>query len=282
MAGLGRGVKCNIIAQKSCRTSPTRKLCCSLSHGISLQYPSKRSPIVASTLRPMLSNQPAHPSQSPIESSSPQGTKLKILLVDDHAIVRVGLKQMLADAFAQLEVTEVGTGQEALAKAQEASWDLVVLDINLPDTNGLDVLKKLKTFRTELPVVVLSFHPEEQYAVRALKSGASAYVTKDTAPQELATAIKTVLAGRQYVTATLAELLEAMPLHAAGKPLHTLLSDRELQVLSMIGGGKSVTEIAVALDLSVKTVSTYRMRLLSKLQLKTTSALIRYALTHHL
>jgi len=117
---------------------------------------------------------------------------------------------------------------------------------------------------------------------RALKSGASAYVTKDTAPQELATAIKTVLAGRQYVTPTLAERLEAMPLHAAGKPLHTLLSDRELQVLSMIGGGKSVTEIAVALDLSVKTVSTYRMRLLSKLQLKTTSALIRYALTHHL
>jgi DNA-binding NarL/FixJ family response regulator len=239
-------------------------------------------PIVAGTLRPMLSNQSAHPSQSPIESPSPQGAMLKILLVDDHAIVRVGLKQMLADAFAQLEVTEVGTGQEALAKAQEASWDLVVLDINLPDTNGLDVLKKLKTLRTALPVVVLSFHPEEQYAVRALKSGASAYVTKDTAPQELATAIKTVLAGRQYVTPTLAERLEAMPLHAAGKPLHTLLSDRELQVLSMIGGGKSVTEIAVALDLSVKTVSTYRMRLLSKLQLKTTSALIRYALTHHL
>jgi DNA-binding NarL/FixJ family response regulator len=230
----------------------------------------------------MLSNQSAHPSQSPIESPSPQGAMLKILLVDDHAIVRVGLKQMLADAFAQLEVTEVGTGQEALAKAQEASWDLVVLDINLPDTNGLDVLKKLKTLSTALPVVVLSFHPEEQYAVRALKSGASAYVTKDTAPQELATAIKTVLAGRQYVTPTLAERLEAMPLHAAGKPLHTLLSDRELQVLSMIGGGKSVTEIAVALDLSVKTVSTYRMRLLSKLQLKTTSALIRYALTHHL
>jgi two-component system, NarL family, invasion response regulator UvrY len=231
----------------------------------------------------MLSNQPIHPSQShPVEAATPQTAKLKILLVDDHAIVRVGLKQMLTDAFAQVEVTEVGTGQDALANVQAASWDLIILDINLPDTNGLDVLKKLKTLRSGLPVVVLSFHPEEQYAVRALKSGASAYVTKDTAPEELATAIKTVLAGRQYVTATLAERLEAMPLHAAGKPLHTLLSDRELQVLSMIGGGKSVTEIAVALDLSVKTVSTYRMRLLSKLQLKTTSALIRYALTHHL
>lgn len=241
----------------------------------------KRSSIVAVRLRPMLPNQ-STPSQSPIEAESPHSTALRILLVDDHAIVRVGLKQMLTDAFEQLDVTEVGTGQEALAKVQEGSWDLVVLDINLPDTNGLDVLKKLKALRTGLPVVVLSFHPEEQYAVRALKSGASAYVTKDTAPQELATAIKTVLAGRQYVTATLAERLEAMPLHAAGKPLHTLLSDRELQVLSMIGGGKSVTEIALALDLSVKTVSTYRMRLLSKLQLKTTSALIRYALTHHL
>jgi two-component system invasion response regulator UvrY len=207
---------------------------------------------------------------------------MKILLVDDHAIVRVGLKQMLTDAFDQLDITEVSTGQEALAKAQDTSWDLVILDINLPDTNGLDVLKKLKALRASLPVVVLSFHPEEQYAVRALKGGASAYVTKDSAPQELATAIQTVLAGRQYVTPSLAERLGSMPLQGAGKALHTLLSDRELQVLSMIGSGKSVTEIATALDLSVKTVSTYRMRLLSKLQLKTTSALIRYALTHHL
>jgi DNA-binding NarL/FixJ family response regulator len=227
----------------------------------------------------MLSNQAANVAQS-IDSSD--GARLKILLVDDHAIVRVGLKQMLVDAFQQLEVTEVGTGQEALTKVQQTAWDLVVLDINLPDTNGLDVLKKLKTLRAALPVVVLSFHPEEQYAVRALKSGASAYVTKDTAPQELDTAIKTVLAGRQYVTPSLAQRLEAMPVQSAGKPLHTLLSDRELQVLSMIGSGKSVTEIATALELSVKTVSTYRMRLLSKLQLKTTSALIRYALTHHL
>jgi two-component system, NarL family, invasion response regulator UvrY len=228
----------------------------------------------------MLSNQPAHPTQ-PFESRT-VGIPLKILLVDDHAIVRVGLRQMLADAFDQLDVTEVGTGQQALAKVQETAWDLVILDINLPDTNGLDVLKKLKALRAALPVVVLSFHPEEQYAIRALKGGASAYVTKDTAPQELAIAIKTVLAGRQYVTASLAERLEAIPLQAAGKALHTLLSDRELQVLSMIGSGKSVTEIALALELSVKTVSTYRMRLLSKLQLKTTSALIRYALTHHL
>ena len=226
-------------------------------------------------------NQPAQLSQ-PIAPDSHTEARMKILLVDDHAIVRVGLKQMLTDAFDQLDVTEVGTGQEALAKAQDTSWDLIILDINLPDTNGLDVLKKLKALCASLPVVVLSFHPEEQYAVRALKGGASAYVTKDTAPQELATAIKTVLSGRQYVTPSLAERLESLPSQAAGKALHTLLSDRELQVLSMIGGGKSVTEIATALDLSVKTVSTYRMRLLSKLQLKTTSALIRYALTHHL
>ena len=134
----------------------------------------------------MLSNHPAQSSQSlPIEVPATT-SKLRILLVDDHAIVRVGLKQMLADAFDRLEVIEVGTGQEAIAKVQEASCDLVILDINLPDTNGLDILKKLKMLRSGLPVVVLSFHPEEQYAVRALKSGASAYVTKDTAPQELA------------------------------------------------------------------------------------------------
>jgi two-component system, NarL family, invasion response regulator UvrY len=229
----------------------------------------------------MPSNQPVD-LLDPIETVSYMEGSMKILLVDDHAIVRVGLRQMLTDAFDRLDVTEVGTGQEALTKAQESSWDLVILDINLPDTNGLDVLKKLKALCASLPVVVLSFHPEEQYAVRAMKGGASAYVTKDTAPQELATAVKTVLSGRQYVTPSLAERLESMPAQAAGKALHTLLSDRELQVLSMIGAGKSVTEIATALDLSVKTVSTYRMRLLSKLQLKTTSALIRYALTHHL
>ncbi len=207
---------------------------------------------------------------------------MKILLVDDHAIVRVGLKQMLADAFDQVEIIESGTGQEALTKVQESAWDLAVLDINLPDTNGLDVLKKMKALRHTLPVIVLSFHPEEQYAVRALKGGASAYVTKDSAPEELVTAIKTVLAGRQYVTPSLADRLQSTTTNVAGKPLHALLSDRELQVLSMIGNGKSVTEIAEALDLSVKTVSTYRMRLLSKLQLKTTAALIRYALTQHL
>ena len=207
---------------------------------------------------------------------------MKILLVDDHAIVRVGLKQMLTDAFDQLDVTEIGTGQEAIAKAQDTSWDLAILDINLPDTNGLDVLKKLKAIRPSLPVVVLSFHPEEQYALRALKGGASAYVTKDSAPQELATAIKAVMAGRQYVTPSLAERMVTVSSQPGGALPHLSLSDRELQVLSMIGSGKSVTEIATALDLSVKTVSTYRMRLLSKLQLKTTSALIRYALTHHL
>ena len=219
---------------------------------------------------------------SPTPSGKAHEGPMKILLVDDHAIVRVGLKQMLADAFDQLQVTEAGSGQEAIAKAQESVWDLAVLDINLPDTNGLDVLKKLKAMSPALPIVVLSFHPEEQYALRALRGGAAAYVTKDSAPKELATAIKEVLAGRRYVPPALAERLESVPPQAAGKLLHTLLSDRELQVLSMIGSGKSVTEIAAALDLSVKTVSTYRMRLLSKLQLKTTSALIRYALTHQL
>jgi two-component system, NarL family, invasion response regulator UvrY len=229
----------------------------------------------------MLSNQPAYPPLPGFPGNS--GEKcMKILLVDDHAIVRVGLKQLLAEEFDPLTITEVGTGQEALLTAQKTTWDLAILDINLPDTNGLDVLKKLKTLRPSLPVVVLSFHPDEQYALRAMKGGAAAYVTKDSAPQELATAIKAVLAGQQYVTPSLKERLESVSPQAPFNSLHASLSDRELQVLSMIGSGKSVTEIAAALDLSVKTVSTYRMRLLSKLQLKTTSSLIRYALTHHL
>lgn len=211
-----------------------------------------------------------------------QQERIKILLVDDHAIVRVGLRQMMADALDQPVITEVGTGHEAIQCVQDAPWDLVVLDINLPDTNGLDVLKKLKTLQPSLPVIVLSFHPEEQYALRALRGGAAAYVTKDSAPHELATAVRTVLSGRQYVTPSLAERLESSPVQAVAKAPHTLLSDREMEVLSMIGNGKTVSEIAAALDLSVKTVSTYRTRLLSKLQLKTTSALIRYALTHHL
>jgi two-component system, NarL family, invasion response regulator UvrY len=221
-------------------------------------------------------------SPQPAARSSAHEGQMKILLVDDHAIVRVGLKQMLVEAFDHVEVIESGTGHDAMAKANEASLDLAILDINLPDTNGLDILKKLKTLRPSLPVVILSFHPEEQYALRALKGGAAAYVTKDSAPHELATAVKTVLAGRQYVSSSLAERLESMPAQAAGKALHSVLSDREIEVLSMIGNGKSVTEIADALELSVKTVSTYRMRLLSKLRLKTTSALIRYALTHQL
>lgn len=216
------------------------------------------------------------------ESGVSQRLPVKILLIDDHAVVRMGLQQMLQEEFDQLEVLGVGTGREALAQAQASSWTLAILDIHLPDTNGLDVLKKLKSLHPSLPVIVLSFHPEEQYAVRALRGGAAAYIAKDSAPHELATAVKTVLAGQQYISATLAERLETAPAQAVGKALHLTLSDRELEVLSMMGSGKSVTEVAEALDLSVKTVSTYRMRLLSKLQLKTTSALIRYALTHQL
>lgn len=229
----------------------------------------------------LLPSQPPHVPFAVGAGVQPE-THMKILLVDDHAIVRVGLKQMLADAFDQVEIIETGTGQEALAKVQESNWDLAVLDINLPDTNGLDVLKKVKALRHALPVIVLSFHPEEQYAVRALKGGASAYVTKDSAAEELVTAIKTVLAGRQYVTPSLAERLQSAPTHVTGKPLHSLLSDRELQVLSMIGNGKSVTEIAQALDLSVKTVSTYRTRILEKMSFSTNADLTSYALRNGL
>lgn len=208
---------------------------------------------------------------------------MKILLVDDHALVRMGVKQLLSDEFTRATVAEARTGQDAVKVAGQGAWDLAIVDINLPDTSGLDVLKKLKALHPALPVVILSFHPEEQYALRVLKSGAAAYLSKDSLPKELARALRTVLAGRQYVTASMVNRLESASILPAGnKSLHATLSDRELEVLSMIGKGKSVTEIAAALDISAKTISTYRMRLLAKLQLKTTSALIRYALVHGL
>lgn len=207
---------------------------------------------------------------------------MNVLVVDDHAVVRLGLKQLVADACPYAKLAEAATAAEALTKFDGAQWDLVILDVNLPDQSGLEVLKAMRARNAGLPVMMLSLHPEEQYALRALKAGAAAYLTKERAPEELATAIKQAMAGRRFITPEVAERLAAVAFSPSDQFPHERLSDREFQVLCAIGQGKTVSAIASDLSLSVKTVSTYRTRLLEKLQMRNTTELIRYTLEHAL
>jgi len=209
---------------------------------------------------------------------------MRILLTDDHALVRRGVAHILRDEIADLTVTEAGTAQETLDAVRAALWDLVILDVNLPDKNGLETLKDIKRMSPHLPVLILSLYPEAQYARRALKAGASGYITKDTAPEEVTSAVRRILQGGRYVSASLAEQLAADLGAPAGdrRKLHERLSDRELEVLRLIGRGHTPTEIAEQLAISIKTVSTYRVRILEKLERRTTAELIRFAVDHHL
>jgi len=207
---------------------------------------------------------------------------IKILIIDDHAIVRRGLRNLIIETFAGAQIVECGTGQETLQATQQETWDIATLDINLPDINGIAVLKEMKQHQPDLSIVVLSLYPEQQYALRALKAGASAYLTKETAPEELISAMKKVLAGGRYVSTSLAQELAAYVSGETSDSLLHTLSNRELEVLRLIGLGKTGVEIAAQLSLSVKTISTYRARMLEKLHLKTTPSLIRFALEQHL
>jgi two-component system, NarL family, invasion response regulator UvrY len=202
---------------------------------------------------------------------------VRILVIDDHEVVRRGVKQILEETFAQVEVGEANTSRKGMAAVQQQPWDLVILDINLPDQSGLQLLGELHDAKPGLPLMVLS-----QYAVRVFRAGAKAYLTKQTAPDELARAVKQVLAGRMYVTASLGEQMAGSLSKNPAGPAHPALSEREREVLVLITQGQSLKNIAQSLTLSVKTVSTYRGRLLDKLQLTTTAELIRYALDHHL
>jgi len=207
---------------------------------------------------------------------------LKILIADDHAIVREGLKQILVEIDDIIVAGEASDGNQALERVREEAYDLVLLDISMPGMSGLDVLKQMKTERPDLPVLMLSIYPEEQYAVRTLKAGASGYLTKQSAPEELIAAIRKVYKGGKYVSASLAEKL-AMFLDAdISRPVHELLSDREYQVVVMIASGKTVSEIAAELSLSVKTISTHRSRALSKMGMKTNAEITYYAVKHGL
>jgi two-component system invasion response regulator UvrY len=207
---------------------------------------------------------------------------IRALIADDHAVVRQGLKQILGDTPEMVVAGEATTGQEVLDKIRAETWDVVVLDISMPDRSGLDVLKQLRSERPKLPVLVLSMHSEDQYAVRVLKAGASGYLTKDSAPDELVKAIRKVVSGGRYVSSFLAEKLAFEIGTDSSRLPHETLSDREFQVLRLIAAGESVTEIAAELCLSVKTVSTYRARMLEKMNLGTTAELIHYAMQNHL
>jgi two-component system, NarL family, invasion response regulator UvrY len=208
---------------------------------------------------------------------------MKILLTDDHAVVRHGLKQILADEFKKATFGEARNAQEALNKVWKENWDVVVLDITMPGRSGLEVLREIKKSKPKLPVLVLSMHPEGQFAVRVLKRGASGYMTKESAPEELVGAIKKVLAGGRYVSNSLAEkLANYLSGGETQKSPQEKLSDREFQVLRLIASGKIVSEIAQELSLSVKTISTYRSRILEKMGMKNNAELMHYAMQHQL
>ena len=207
---------------------------------------------------------------------------IKILIADDHAIVREGLKQIVAETADIIVADEATSGHEALEKVWDNEYDVVILDISMPGRDGVDILKQLRGHKPHLPILVLSMHPEEQYAVRVLKAGAAGYLTKESAPDELITAIRRVSTGRKYVSSSLAEKLAFDLEHDAKKPRHEILSDREYQVMCMIASGKRVQEIAEELCLSVKTVSTYRARILEKMKMTNNAELMRYAMKHEL
>lgn len=206
----------------------------------------------------------------------------RLLIAEDHRIVRRGLVSLLREAFADVEIGEAGDARELLEALEKQKWDLVLLDINMPGRSGLDALQDLKRSHAELPVVILSVHPEKDYAVRAFKLGASAYVAKASAEHELLAAIRKALAGGRYVTPHLAEALAAVVAGDAPTAPHEMLSNRELQVMRLVALGKTMKEIAAELCLSEKTIGTYRARISQKLGLATNVDLTRYATLHKL
>src|ERR1700694_738523 len=205
---------------------------------------------------------------------------MHILIADDHAVVRRGLREILADAFTDARFSEAGNGDEIMRALGHSRIDVLVLDINLPGRSGLDVLRDVKQIYPRLPVIVLSVQPEDQYAVRCLRAGASAYINKDSAPEELAKAARKILGGGRYVSESLAEKLVSRFDESTEKPKHESLSDREFEVMKMIVAGVPLTEIAGRLHVSVKTISSYRARIMEKMKMTSNAELTRYALQH--
>ena len=205
----------------------------------------------------------------------------RVLIADDHALFRAGLRQFLVDALPSVEIGEAASGNEVLTSLQHKGCDMLILDINMPDRTGLDILRHVKSGHPATRILVLSGYPERQYAQNVLRAGAAGYIAKDAAPEDLLKAVRTVLQGRRYVSESLAELL-LLDMDRADKPLHALLSDREFQIFGKLATGLSVSEIGRELCLSVKTVSTYRTRILEKMRMKTNADLTSYALRNEI
>ncbi len=207
---------------------------------------------------------------------------MQILIADDHAIVRRGLKQILDEEPGLAVVSEAQNGQEVLEMSRHQAWDLVILDINLPDRNGLDILNELHYTFPSIPILILSMYPEDQYALRVLKAGASGYLNKQSAPEELIKAIKKIRGGGKYFSEAVLDMLVSSMDRKQVKPIQEILSDREYQVMVLIASGKTLTEIGEKLALSVKTISTYRKRILDKLNMKNNAELTYFALRNGL
>jgi two-component system invasion response regulator UvrY len=206
----------------------------------------------------------------------------KIIIADDHDIVRAGLKQIIADDPDMVVEGEARDGQELLEKVRKEKYDIVLLDIKMPGRSGLEILKQLKLEYPALPVLVLSMHSEDQYAVRTIKAGASGYITKETAPEKLLEAIRKVCGGARYISPTVAEKLAESITDSRNKPLHEYLTDREYQVMCMIASGKTISIIAKELFLSIKTISTFRQRILEKMRMANNAELTTYVITNNL
>lgn len=207
---------------------------------------------------------------------------IKILIADDHAIVRKGLVQILQEEFPLAQITEVDNGNDAIKMVNELIWDIILLDISMPGRNGVETLKQIRVSGIKAPVLMLSMHSEEQYAIRVLKAGASGFLSKLSATDELLIAVHRVLSGKKYITASVAEKLAESLGENENKSTHENLSDREMQVLQLIATGKTVSEIAEEISLSVNTISTYRARILEKLNLNNSAELTRYAIDNNL
>ena len=207
---------------------------------------------------------------------------MRFLIADDHTIVRRGLRQILLEGFPDAEIEEVPDAEELIKKTIQSDWDIIISDLSMPGRSGLEALQQIKQIKPGIPVLILSIHPEEQYALRVLKAGAAGYLSKDLAPDELVNAVNRVLLGKKYITVTIAEKLASVLDQDSDKQPHELLSDREFSVLKLLATGKSVSEIAESMFLSVTTVSTYRARIMTKMNLKTNADLILYSIEHKL
>jgi DNA-binding NarL/FixJ family response regulator len=207
---------------------------------------------------------------------------MRILIADDHAIVRRGLSEILLEAWPSAEIEQVGDADRLLQRALDDSWDVVISDLMMPGRSVLETIQQIRQFQPQLPVLILSIFPEEQYATRVFKAGASGYINKDAAPTELVKAIQRIIQGRKYITPAVAEKLASDLTVDKERPLHEALSDREFHVMKLLAAGKSITDIAAQLSLSPTTISTYRSRIMEKMQMKANAELARYALENGL